>query len=1313
MFTINAANPIHKSRKRLRDWKVSKNFLIMILTVLICYIYLTQISAFIADMLKSQFVTSITTKRSTGRSERVISGIVSIPERHVKVIHRSQRLSGDSRHLLGNEQTISFGFVMHDLAARILSRDKSLHPTVVIMHSRNSSMASHFYSKAYERQYDVHNVNVESNHNTSTLDKWFFSTAKRPQSILCVFLDHDYDTFSSRAAASSFLTQGPKLTYVVFSVSIRLHLLNKSQSDYQYISTGKAKIQDFLDHDYKVQLLSVSDFWSITTLSKTDEPGVFLPNTIITPENIDIFFAWGAYSAALSRTLASMHAEPSRLSNSEHFVFKAFLFATHGLDLAIPSRREYLRDSEYSKRTWSFPYTNRQEEMRAMVENVIFKPCPKFEDLEIKFRSSEHTDTEKRKSKFWEPIDIFCNELNISDDLLPRIRFNRSAFWISANQEAACVKLNCQAYLDSNSSSVFANPLDSNALSQVACVSRILPSKENKKITRTERKPNILFIIIDPISGPHFDFIMPETSAFFKKEPKFIRFDHYTTVGNDSDSNQRALFSGTKAVSQESKSVESDLLWNKLQDAGYVTFAAENSCVSDSFMMRSGILNATNHGHDLQKLFCFHFARPNCVGRHLAADHLINHTHQFIQAYSRKGQPWAAFMSFVDTREDTLTLGRLIDKSLKTFLKEESFSSTSMNETAIVFLSTHGIDYGPYFVSKVGKRDRNQPVFFIRVPDRMDGNRSNLFRNRDKWITAYDIHKTISQIAGIPTNARSMGQSLLDLLPKSRSSCRNMKEIPEFQCSSVESISFQTSTEDDIPPSLLSFYADIPRDHRWKRISCTPTTTNISSVLKDIQLQGYTCNCSTSHRDWFSCNAHPWNTSSSSPNEFFTMIKCPDTPTHFETRVVKEDRHILHHKSIQRSRKTAEEPPSILIIEVDSVSIEHASRHLPKSRKWINSLRAGKDGKCHSEFCSINFPKFTISGPNSISNQVASMSGCVTTLRHDSCFKPETEVEGNQKTRIEGVCYDPITYEFNLQLKSNGPNHHTVFCPVEDAKPFLFDIAKDNGYLTFFGEEFCYPGSPWIFQDNVFELKADIHLHEVYCRIVKHQYPSSNVQHILKPRGACVDDRLGMDRQNIGIDILQKMWNAYPDIPKFGYMNSIAAHDYKKDTAKIPLAIEEFDESLSKFLRTLVRTNARNTIILVRSDHGLQGGNAATVDYSTQLEHRRPWNTIIVPKRFFTRNLHINSQKTVTPFDLYTTLKELITMKLEDNRPEWRFNILHDEIPSSALCKKRKIPLDFCPSIEVPYPNFGVCNPFEEQQAVFCRDPYWGAKLDV
>eukprot|EP00957_Ditylum_brightwellii_P160687 12233380-Ditylum_brightwellii.AAC.1 len=63
----------------------------------------------------------------------------------------------------------------------------------------------------------------------------------------------------------------------------------------------------------------------------------------------------------------------------------------------------------------------------------------------------------------------------------------------------------------------------------------------------------------------------------------------------------------------------------------------------------------------------------------------------------------------------------------------------------------------------------------------------------------------------------------------------------------------------------------------------------------------------------------------------------------------------------------------------------------------------------------------------------------------------------------------------------------------------------------------------------------------------------------------------------------------------------------------------------------LQRPDANNTIIVLRSDHGLQGG-PSPIDFSTQVEHMYPFNNLIVPNTFrgsswWIENLFSNQDK--------------------------------------------------------------------------------------
>merc|ERR1712176_297423 len=113
----------------------------------------------------------------------------------------------------------------------------------------------------------------------------------------------------------------------------------------------------------------------------------------------------------------------------------------------------------------------------------------------------------------------------------------------------------------------------------------------------------------------------------------------------------------------------------------------------------------------------------------------------------------------------------------------------------------------------------------------------------------------------------------------------------------------------------------------------------------------------------------------------------------------------------------------------------------------------------------------------------------------------------------------------------------------------------------------------------------------------------------------------------------------------------------------------------------LKRPDAKNTIIVLRSDHGLQGG-PAPIDYSAQIEHMNPWNNIIIPKHLIGNIQHLSSNqlKLVTGFDLYRTLKECILFN-KHGIPEWSYNLFTNTIPEYRSCEDARIPTQFCPCI--------------------------------
>ena len=168
----------------------------------------------------------------------------------------------------------------------------------------------------------------------------------------------------------------------------------------------------------------------------------------------------------------------------------------------------------------------------------------------------------------------------------------------------------------------------------------------------------------------------------------------------------------------------------------------------------------------------------------------------------------------------------------------------------------------------------------------------------------------------------------------------------------------------------------------------------------------------------------------------------------------------------------------------------------------------------------------------------------------------------------------------------------------------------------------------------------------------------------------------------------------------------MAAHDYNRQWSRNAINSEAYDTILVEFLEHILSSddaNTKNTIIVLRADHGLQGG-AAKSEYSVQIEHTRPWTNIIIPQSYRDLNLTVletNQRRLASGFDLYKTLLALMTNQRPPSQrhrvrtgPNWSYNLIQDEIPETRTCADGKIPLEWCrreAERTSLAPNFATC----------------------
>jgi hypothetical protein len=227
-----------------------------------------------------------------------------------------------------------YGYVMRDLAARVLSRTISQSTVLVVAagaetalslvqsqkdgwHEEglrkqfNYAVGQSFVLSAAKQGHQVYALNGEAPSVNSWWNSFSSRAHDRPNWVLLTVFDPDVGQEDAVIEASSSFIQDATATYIVFRGSAQ-----------GIIHRGLKAAEQFLALGYKLQVLSSSH------TTKQGET-IFGPNTILTNRSIiTSFFRYGSDLA--------MEAD------GEKGVFRAYLFATQGLDLAIPSRREYV-----------------------------------------------------------------------------------------------------------------------------------------------------------------------------------------------------------------------------------------------------------------------------------------------------------------------------------------------------------------------------------------------------------------------------------------------------------------------------------------------------------------------------------------------------------------------------------------------------------------------------------------------------------------------------------------------------------------------------------------------------------------------------------------------------------------------------------------------------------------------------------------------------------------------------------------------------------------------------------------------------------
>eukprot|EP00532_Pseudo-nitzschia_australis_P006201 CAMPEP_0168166608 /NCGR_PEP_ID=MMETSP0139_2-20121125/2116_1 /TAXON_ID=44445 /ORGANISM="Pseudo-nitzschia australis, Strain 10249 10 AB" /LENGTH=781 /DNA_ID=CAMNT_0008083813 /DNA_START=228 /DNA_END=2574 /DNA_ORIENTATION=- len=635
---------------------------------------------------------------------------------------------------------------------------------------------------------------------------WSTNPDEKPTWILLAVFDSEFGSAHSVWEKAESFLESCTVTYIV----IAIHSVKLKDGSYRF--GGIDAVESLLRRRYKLQTLSCSHYHAEHNNAREilDRYG---PNALFqSVKQLKGFLRWGA-------DVSHSYGE----STDDYFT--SYIFATQGLDLAIPTPQTYLQYGGRGIDAFD------EHDMKRLPP---LKSCP---DAKSKNMNFDFDETSLR-------LNLAGNKsIEYSEEEIGEKSKEEFSFWMNGStlskSEAVCI---------------------SNRTGLSKCKTRISDvDVSNDAISENRKSPNVLLLLLDPISRSHFDRVMPRTKTILQ-ELNFLRFERYTSVGPNSGPNQAALYSGIKLGNRGDLHNNTDSgnkwLWDRLKAAGYVTLKGEDSCIENSNMMQSLAPNTT-HGSALQGLFCFDaFSRPNCIGPDLASSILFDYGYQFISTYEKLRSSthpdlrWASFMHFVDSHEDTMVLSASLDSGLSKFLKR--IENEGYFENSVVILtSDHGLHYGPNFSSRQGRREATEPILYIHIPPflRHSIDMNALTSNSRLWTTPFDLHETLlkfTQTSSKGTRGRRRGLTLTEHLPESRKDCRkNSDLIPPKFCDLQlnETIEKEDNTygfcRAPRKRSVIdSFFLDIPPLKRRPLMNFDSDCHNKKQRLTDVNLFG-------------------------------------------------------------------------------------------------------------------------------------------------------------------------------------------------------------------------------------------------------------------------------------------------------------------------------------------------------------------------------------------------------------------------------------------------------------------------------------------
>uniref|UniRef100_A0A1B6C5Q2 Uncharacterized protein n=1 Tax=Clastoptera arizonana TaxID=38151 RepID=A0A1B6C5Q2_9HEMI len=307
------------------------------------------------------------------------------------------------------------------------------------------------------------------------------------------------------------------------------------------------------------------------------------------------------------------------------------------------------------------------------------------------------------------------------------------------------------------------------------------------KIEKSEgnkEKMNVLLIGFDSISRLNLIRSMPRTVLFLKSQG-WVDLRGYNKMEDNTCPNFLAILTGLSpkeirkyCFPKNNETFDkAPFIWKDFSDQGYITAYAEDEQWIGTFNYhkRGFVKPPTDY-------YLRHFMLAGeknmkikkvdglkyCLGPTSSSDHILRYAFDFCNLF--KNNSFFGLFWMNSFSHNNLNTASSMDLRILQFF-EKITESGALDNTFVVFLSDHGMRFGPIRETYVGWMEERLPFIYLWIPqwykDKYPHNFSNLINSGGKLTSPYDLHLTLRHILNNSTKQ-------LDYCPKCMSLFRNV-----------------------------------------------------------------------------------------------------------------------------------------------------------------------------------------------------------------------------------------------------------------------------------------------------------------------------------------------------------------------------------------------------------------------------------------------------------------------------------------------------------------------------------------------------------